>query len=238
MSSDPILGFPLIDPNQTGKTLTLNTAIDAVAQSMAATLSVNAAANATPYTIPYSATPDEPAGTKTALRFFYLTVTGVLAASWTAYMPAGPMAHFWAANNTTGGQNITIMVSGQTGVTLAPGEVVECYLNGTDVVEIVNTGPINFSVSPTVPNLLYTDNSTKVGNTAFVQAVVAQSMAYSPLNIAGAGGVYSLYTLGSLATVTYTVTGGAITGITSVPAAGSLYKVGDILTVNGGNQDA
>jgi len=238
MSSDPILGFPLIDPNQTGKTLTLNTAIDAIAQSIAGALSIDASANATPYTIPYSATPDEPAGTKTALRFFNLTITGALSGAWTAYMPAGQYAHFYVTNSTSGGYNITIMVSGQTGVTLAPGEVLECYLNGTDVVALASTGPINFTVSPTVPNLPYTDNSTKVGNTAFVQAVLAQSMAYSTWNIAGSGGVFSLYTLGSGATLTYTVAGGAVNGLTSFPALGSLYKVGDLLAVNGGNQDA
>jgi hypothetical protein len=239
MSSDPILGFPLIDPNQTGKTLTLNTAIDAIAQSMAGTLNIDASTYATPYTIPYSAAPDEPAGTKTALRFFYMNVTGALSGAWTAYMPTGQYAHFYVANNTSGGFNITIMVSGQTGVTLAPGEVQECYLNGTDVVVMNTTGPTVFTVNPTVPNLPYWTNNTEVGNTAFVQAVVAQSMAYSTWNIAGSGGVFSLYTLGSAATVTYTVTGGhVVNGLTSFPNPGSLYKVGDLLTISGGNQDA
>ena len=238
MSSDPILGFPLIDPNQTGKTLTLNTAIDAVAQSMAGTLTIAANSNPTPYTIPYSATPDEPAGTKTALRFFYMNVTGALSGAWTAYMPAGPMAHFWVTNSTTGGYNITIMVSGQTGVTLAPGEVIECYLNGTDVVEIANTGPINFTISPTVPNLPYTDSSTKVGNTAFVQAAIAQSMAYSSMNVAGGAATFSLSSIGSLATATFGSAAGVITSVTSITNAGSGYKVGDVLLVNGGNSDA
>lgn len=86
MASTEGQDFVEIDPTQLGKAATTNTALVAIDEATGATLTVDAATNATPYTIPYT-TSDEPTGTKTALRFFLLNVTGALSAPWTAYFP-------------------------------------------------------------------------------------------------------------------------------------------------------
>lgn len=141
MSSDPLLAIPEIDPNQTGKTITLNQAIVSLAQSQAGTLTLAANSLTSPYTIPFTASGDEPAVVKTALRFVYLNVTGAIGADWTAYVPGGGYQHvFFAANNTTGGHNVIVVVSGQTGVTIPAGQMFICYLNGTDVVQLSPVG--------------------------------------------------------------------------------------------------
>lgn len=141
MASTTAGGVPLIDPGQLGKAATADAAFQAIDSMINGLLSINAASNPTPYTIPYQAG-DEPAVTKTALRFFVLQITGALAAPWTAYMPGGgPQRAFVVQNLTTGGQNVVVMVSGQTGVTVPNGETMLCFLNGTDVVQLPIAAP-------------------------------------------------------------------------------------------------
>jgi hypothetical protein len=137
MSSEPNTDILEIDPNQYGKTAAANTAFSAIDAMLGSTLTVDASAHTTPYTIPYDSGVDEPIGDKTALRFFLLNVTGALGADWTAYLPTGKQKFFVVSNGTTGGYDVIIMVSGQTGVTIPPGANALCFLNGTDV-QLVN----------------------------------------------------------------------------------------------------
>lgn len=52
------------------------------------------------------------------------------------------------------------------------------------------------------------------------------------------GGTYSFASLGTGCTLTYTVSAGVINAVSAVAAGGSGYKVGDLITPNGGNYDA
>jgi len=136
MASSSYGGIPLIDPSQMGKAATSNTAFDAVDSMLNGSLSINAATiGSNPYTIPYQAG-DEPAVVKLALRFAICYVTGTIAGDFTIYMPAGPQRTFAVVNNTVGGYNVIVKVSGQTGVTIPATETFLCFLNGTDVVQI------------------------------------------------------------------------------------------------------
>ncbi len=133
MASEQYTDILEIDPNQYGKSAAANTAFSAIDSMIGGILAVAANTNPSPYTIPYQSGIDEPLGTKTALRFFKLNVTGAITADWTAYMPSGKQKFFLAVNNTTGGHNVIVKVSGQTGVTIPEGVEAFCFLNGTDV---------------------------------------------------------------------------------------------------------
>jgi hypothetical protein len=133
MASTPFAGFPEVDPNQIGKTATIDAALEAIDAVLGGTLTIAADSNPTPYTIPYVAG-DEPNVAKTAIRFAYLKVTGTLSATWTVYLPAGPSFRFFVKNFTN--HSVIVMVSGQTGVTLASGGTQDMFLNGTDVMAV------------------------------------------------------------------------------------------------------
>lgn len=132
MTSTSLFELPEVDPNQIGKAATIDQALASLDSALCATLTLTANSLTSPYTIPYAAG-DEPAVTKTALRFFKANVTGTISGTWTAYMPVGKQKFFAVANQTSGGHNVIFMVSGQTGVTIPPGYVALCFLNGTDV---------------------------------------------------------------------------------------------------------
>gem|GEM_PF-3147688 len=98
-------------------------------------------------------------------------------------------------------------------------------------------GSQTLSGGANVPTVGAFTNSTAAASTAFVNAAIQLSMATAPVgNVTG--GTYSFASVGSGCGLTYTTTGGAITGITSVPLAGTNYAVGDIITPNAGNHDA
>ena len=81
---------------------------------------------------------------------------------------------------------------------------------------------------------------TGTGNLAtddFVWRALQRSMATIPLS-GITGGTYSFATLGSGAVISFGATAGAITSIASISNGASGYKVGDIITMSGGNQDS
>lgn len=141
MTSTPLTEIPYIDLNQIGKAATHNTGLDALDNLLAGILPLAADSLSSPYTIPYAAG-DEPAVTKTALRFFKVVVSGAIGADWTAYLPAIRRHYFLVQNATTGGRNVIVKVSGQFGVTVPPNYTALCFLNGTDV-EAVVMAPTN-----------------------------------------------------------------------------------------------
>lgn len=135
MASTDNLEIVEIDPNQIGKVAAINTAIVAIDEILGGILTIQAddGSHNSPYTVPY-AQGDEPVATKTAIRFFLLRVQGVLGADYTVLMPGGgPTFEFTAQNSTSGGHNVIIKVTGQTGVTLAGGKTQRMFLDGTDV---------------------------------------------------------------------------------------------------------
>lgn len=134
MASSNFGQIPLIDPSQIGKAASADTAFEAIDSMLNGLLTLSANELANPYTIPYAAG-DEPAVQKPALRFALVQFVGALSEPFVAYMPAGLQRTFIAQNSTSGGQSVTIMCPGQTGVLLAPGTAAVCFLNGTDVVQ-------------------------------------------------------------------------------------------------------
>lgn len=201
-----------VDPNQVGKSVAVNTSLAAIDAMLGSTLSVDASMHATPYTLPYTP-PDEPLGTKTALRFFFLTITGALTADWTVYMPASKSKFFAILNSTTGGHNVIIKVSGQTGVTVPAASQAFCFLNGTDVIglSLVTTGG-------GVVNSVNAGTSITIGGTSSAPVV---NVAPATIHPVSTGTSDSLSTLAAIVTqiIWRSTTAGAKSQ--AIPAAAS-----------------
>lgn len=175
MSASALSDISFIDPSQNGKAATANTAFVAIDGQLNGSLTLAANSLANPYTIPYSVT-DEPAGTKTALRFVYAKVTGAIGSNWTAYMPAGKQRLFVVENATTGGHNVIFMVSGQTGVSIPPGAAFLCFLNGTDVVQ-PPLQPVAGSYPWEVGNFV---DGMPTNGTVVMRFIVARTITFPP----------------------------------------------------------
>ncbi len=81
------------------------------------------------------------------------------------------------------------------------------------------------------------DNSTLVATDAFAkQSILAASAAIPISNVTG--GTYNFATVGTGASFAVLTSGGAISSIITVVAAGTNYAVGDCLVMVGGNGDA
>lgn len=223
MTSEPNADILEIDPNQFGKAVAANTAFGAIDSMLGGILTVAANSNPSPYTIPYQ-TADEPSGTKTALRFFKLSVTGALSGAWTTYMPSGKQKFFVVQNNTTGGFAITVKVSGQTGVTVPPGGEAFCFLNGADVEAILPTQV--FSVPRTVTNtgaqVVNTYDSVIIWNPT-TPAAVTFTLPSSPTT-GETHGFKNLQTGGQLFTMTVQPASGTIDGAASITVAAGGYE--------------
>ncbi len=235
MASTTIGGVPLIDPNQQGKAATADAAFQAIDNMINGSLTVNAATNPAPYTIPYQ-TGDEPAVTKTALRFVYLTITGALSANWSAIMPNdGSQRLFILQNATTGGHSVTIGCSGQPGTTIPNGQTFLCFLTGTDVIQVpitlaAGTQPFdigNFLVgSPTAGQTIM---RFIVARTVTFPANFALNQMKSNVTAAGTA-VFTLNKNGS-SVGTATFSGGGTTPVwASSGGAPVTFAVGDVGT--------
>jgi hypothetical protein len=134
MASTNLADVLLIDPSQLGKAAAADTAFQSIDAMINGLLTLAANELTSPFTLPFQ-TGDEPAASKPALRFVYCLITGALSAPFVVYMPAGKQRLFIIDNETTGGQTVTFMVEGQTGVTVQPGDAAVCFLNGTDVTQ-------------------------------------------------------------------------------------------------------
>jgi len=126
----------------------------------------------------------------------------------------------WNVLNINRGPGVVLTAG--TGISLAPNP-------------ITSVGTIN--LLGTVATQPYYDASTKIANMAAVQAAINFTMAYVPLS-GLTGGTYSFASVGTAAVASWTGSGGAVTGISGITVAGSNYKVGDILQIAAGNQDA
>lgn len=127
------LEVPLIDPFQSRKDITANEGTNALVKAISETLTVNAGAVSSPYTLPYEATAG---GDKTALRFIQLRLTGSPGGAFVIVHPASP--HLFFVANTTE-QPATVRCSGETGSVVPAGETMLAYCDGTDV-EVVSVG--------------------------------------------------------------------------------------------------
>jgi hypothetical protein len=78
-----------------------------------------------------------PSGATGVARNMFLELTGALTTTTTLTVPANKKLYF-IFNNTTGGIPVTVLVSGQTGVSVPPLAKVVLVCNGTDIVEANN----------------------------------------------------------------------------------------------------
>ena len=133
-----------------------------------------------------------PNGATGVARNMILELTGALTGARNLIVPANKKLYF-IYNNTTGGQAVTVKVSGQTGVSVPNGSKVTLMSNGTDIVTatnymasatLPNAALANASLStptmsaPTItgvsvaPTASFGNNTTQLATTAFVQAAL------------------------------------------------------------------
>jgi len=116
-----------------------------------------------------------PNGATGVARNMILELTGALTGARNLIVPANKKLYF-IYNNTTGGQAVTVKVSGQTGVSVPNGAKITLMSDGTDVVTANNTMIGATFASPTLtgtpiaPTATFGTNTTQVATTAFVQA--------------------------------------------------------------------
>lgn len=118
----------LIEPNQSNKHLTANEGLETFDKIFADTLTLDCTALTSPYVL---------ASPSPALRFIKLRLTGTPAGALTIHHPA--KRHLFFAENETA-QTVTVMVAGQTGIALTPGDVRLLYCTGTDIERVLLSG--------------------------------------------------------------------------------------------------
>lgn len=79
-----------------------------------------------------------------------IVLTGAITADRVVEVPAKTKLYVFK-NSTTGGFNVTVKVTGQTGVTIAMGKTAYMFCNGTDTVEIFNA-PVTEAGTQTLTN--------------------------------------------------------------------------------------
>lgn len=134
MSQTTNLELPEISSGQSQKEITANDAIFALEANLSEKVSISLTSVSSPYTLTYDSAEG---GDKTAIRFIYLKYTGTLTAAMTVLVPVNKHL-FFCENATTGGFDITVKVSGQTGVVVPNGTTRLIYVNGTDASFIIN----------------------------------------------------------------------------------------------------
>jgi hypothetical protein len=191
-------------------------------------------------------------------RAFYLNLTGTPGGAATLEVPAVQKPYV-VRNGTTGGNPVTVKVSGQTGVTVPNGATMWLYNNGTDVVNAITNLPSGATVggvaistgsaSGTVESVALDGGTTGItvsgspitttgtftlsGTVAATHGGTAQST-YSTGDIlfASATNTLSRRTVGSTGQV-LTVSGGVPVWSTLSAGSGTVTSVGGTGTVNG-----
>ena len=126
-----------------------------------------------------------PNGASGVARNMFIELTGTGGASTNLIVPANKKLYF-IYNNATSGQ-VTVKVSGQTGVSVPYGAKVALVSNGTDIVVAEN-----YMVSATLPNPTLTGtpvaptaspgtNTTQIATTAFVTAAALSLSTIYPI---------------------------------------------------------
>ena len=92
-------------------------------------------------------------GASSTGRNYVINLTGTLTAARNVLVPAVQKPYVFV-NSTSGSPSsfaVTVKVSGQTGVTIAPGKKAIVYTNGTDVIEVANA-PVTETATQTLIN--------------------------------------------------------------------------------------
>jgi hypothetical protein len=161
-----------------------------------------------------------------------LELTGALTGARNLIVPANKKLYF-IYNNTTGGQAVTVKVSGQTGVSVPNGAKITLMSNGTDIVTATN-----YMASATLPNATlasatlstptitgvsvaptasFGTNTTQLATTAFVQAALQ-----------------ALYPVGAIYSSTVSTNPGTVFGFGTWVA----YAAGRVMIGDGGGFSA
>jgi hypothetical protein len=113
-----------------------------------------------------------PNATSSTGRNYVIEFTGTLTAARTVEVPAVDKPYIFF-NNTTGGYAVTVKVSGQTGVSIANGAKLICYVNSTDVIKVLSTVNDFLSyVAPSTNGNILTSNGSAWVSAAPVQTGV------------------------------------------------------------------
>lgn len=221
------LEVTLVDPNQTGKAVSINEGIDGLASALAKSMALDMGTLSSPYTLPYDSAEG---GDKSGLHVIMYRVTGSPGTATEIVHPA--VEHLFLVVNATDA-DVTFKCSGQPGTTLATGDSTLMYCNGTDVED---AGTLQGSVggiadfgfaSPNgiVPTTSQVIGRTVAARTIYVPADMAGSKGYIATNPTASFAIDVKVDGTSIGTITIS-TGGAFTfatsgGIAQVIASGS-----------------
>jgi len=163
-----------------------------------------------------------PNGATGVARNMFIELTGTGGTNTNLIVPSNKKLYY-IYNNTASGQ-VTVKVSGQTGVSVINGSKVTLVSNGTDIVVANNYVNTALTGVPTAPTASVGTNTTQIATTAFVQA------AATPLaTIAN-----TLYPVGSIYTSTVSTNPASLFGVGTWVAFGA----GRVLIGNGGGYSA
>jgi hypothetical protein len=170
-----------------------------------------------------------PNGASGVARNMFIELTGTGGASTNLIVPANNKLYF-IYNNSTGA--VTVKVSGQTGVSVPATAKIILVSNGTDIVTATNymagaTFPSpTLTGTPIAPTASPGTNTTQIATTAFVTAATGTLGTMSTQNannVAITGGTISgITSLGVSGTATATTFSGAGTSLTGTAAALSI----------------
>jgi hypothetical protein len=107
-----------------------------------------------------------PPGASGVARNMTIELVGTGGANTNLIVPANKKVYF-IFNNTSAGQ-VTVKVSGQTGISVPNGAKIALVSNGTDVGVATNY----MAGEPTVPTATFGTNTAQIASTAFVQAAL------------------------------------------------------------------
>jgi hypothetical protein len=130
---------------------------------------------------------------------------------------------YYIYNNTSSGQ-VTVKVSGQTGVSVINGSKVTLVSNGTDIVVANNYVNTTLTGVPVAPTASAGTNTTQIATTAFVQAAATPLVTIAD----------TLYPVGSIYTSTVSTNPASLFGVGTWVAFGA----GRVLIGNGGGYSA
>lgn len=120
-------------------------------------------------------------GASSTGRNAVIFLTGALTADRVVEVPAKTKLYVFK-NTTTGGFNVTVKVTGQTGVTIANGKTASVFCNATDTVEIFNA-PVTEAGTQTLTNKTLTSPVISGGtiNNAVIGGVTAAAGTFTTI---------------------------------------------------------
>lgn len=164
-------------------------------------------------------------GVSATARNIFIECTGALTAARNLIVPGtSPNANkklYFIYNNTTGGNAVTVKVSGQTGVSVPNGAKILLVCNGTDIVVATNymisptfSSP-TLTGTPVAPTAAPGTNTTQIATTAFVTAVAG-----------------SLGTMSTQNSNNVSITGGSMSGVTGTNSGMTVGNAVNLTTTN------